>query len=139
MKNLIAIAFVFFCFSFSPAPGKNSTPVDDATIYIYQSGQVNAASKSVLYIDNRKMCQLSSSRYISLTVSKGKHTISSKEGTASAFKKELNIEIDAEAGKSYYIEYKIKPGATRAKLELQLVNKDIADKQMVGLTGSNCQ
>ena len=139
MKTLIAIALVFICFSFSPAPATISLPVDDATIYIYQAGQTTVASNSALYIDNRKICQLSNSRYIKLTVSKGKHTISSKQGSTAAFKKELNIQIDAEAGKTYYIAYNVKSGPAKAKVALQEVDKITADKQMAGLTGSNCQ
>lgn len=54
-------------------------------------------------------------------------------------KKETEIELETEAGKSYYIACNVKTSITRARLELIEVTKSTADKQMAKMSLDHCQ
>ncbi len=55
------------------------------------------------------------------------------------FKKETEVEIDAEAGGSYYVACNIEQSITRARLEMIEVTKSTGAKQMEKMTMDNCQ
>ena len=74
-----------------------------------------------------------------LAVTPGKHKISAKVGGASLFKKETEVEIEAEAGGTYYIACNVKQSITRARLEMIEVTKGSANKQMEKMSLDNCQ
>ena len=141
MRKLICFAFLFACFAFTTPSKKSLMPVaDQATIYIYRTGQfMGSTANWAMFVDEKKICKLSNNKYIKVMVDKGKHTISSKQGGVSIMKKEMEIEIDAEPGKSYYIACNVKTSITRARLEMLEVTKSTADKQMEKLSLDNCQ
>jgi len=140
MRKLICFVFVFACFAFTTPPKSTLTPTEEATIYIYRTGQwVGSTANWSMFVDEKKICKLSNNKFIKVNVPKGKHTISSKQGGVSIMKKEMEIEIDAEPGKSYYIACNVKTSFTRARLEMLEVTKSTADKQMEKLSLDNCQ
>ena len=55
------------------------------------------------------------------------------------FKKETEVEINAESGGSYYVACNIKTSITRARLEMLEVTKGSAEKQMKDMSQDNCQ
>ena len=115
-------------------------PGDTTYIYVYRTGQFNgAAANWAVFLDGKKMCKLSNNRFMRLAVTPGKHTISAKIGGAQLFKKETEVEIEAEAGGSYYVACNIKQSITRARLEMLEVTKGTANKQMEGMALDNCQ
>jgi len=141
MKKLICFVCLFACFAFTtPSQKTQSSTEDQATIYIYRTGQwVGSTANWSMFVDEKKICKLSNNKFIKVTVDKGKHSISSKQGGVSIMKKEMEIEIEAEPGKSYYIACNVKTSFTRARLEMLEVTKSTADKQMEKLTLDNCQ
>lgn len=111
-----------------------------ATVYIYRGGQFTGSlSNWALFVDGNKICKLSNNKFITVKVQPGKRVISSKIGGADLFKKETMIELETEAGKSYYVACTIKQSFTRARMEFMEVTKSTADKQMQGMTLDNCQ
>ena len=127
MKKLIGILSIIVCFSFTQKP--QSSNADEATIYIYRTGQfTGAGSNWAMYLDGKKICKLSNNKFIKLTVAKGKHSITSQVGGVGLFKKEAEIEIEAEGGGNYYVAYNIKQSITRARLEMLEVTKSTAEK-----------
>jgi formylmethanofuran dehydrogenase subunit D len=139
MKSLFLLGLVFL-FSFANKPVHKVLPDEEATIYIYRAGQFMAAGNNwAMYLDGKKICKLSNNKFIKVTVPKGKHSITSQIGGIGLFKKETEIEIDAEAGQSYYIACNVKQSFTRARLEMLEVTKSTADKQMKDMTLDNCQ
>jgi hypothetical protein len=120
----------------TPAAG----PADSTFIYVYRTGQFNgAAANWAIFLDGEKKCKLSNNRFMKLTVTPGKHSITAKIGGANLFKKETEVEIEAEAGGSYYVACNIKQSITRARLEMLEVTKGTANKQMEGMALDNCQ
>lgn len=118
----------------------DTKPGDTTYIYVYRTGQFNgAAANWAIFLDGEKKCKLSNNRFMRLAVTPGKHTITAKIGGASLFKKETEVEIEAEAGGSYYVACNIKQSITRARLEMLEVTKGTANKQMEGMALDNCQ
>jgi hypothetical protein len=139
MKSLLLLSLAFL-FSFTNRPVAGQPSDDEATIYIYRAGQFTAALNNwAMFVDGKKICKLSNNRFIKILVPKGKHTITSKIGGLDLFKKETGIEIEAEAGQSYYVACNVKQSFTRSRLELLEVTKSTADKQMKDMSVDNCQ
>lgn len=139
MKFLLTLSLVFL-FSFNNHPKESTLPTEEATIYIYRAGQFTGATNNwAMYVDGKKICKLSNNKFIKVTVAKGKHSITSQIGGIGLFKKETEIEIEAEAGQSYYVACNIKQSFTRSRLEMLEVTKSTADKQMKEMALDNCQ
>lgn len=113
---------------------------ETASIYIYRTGSWSGAGNNwAMFVDGEKVCKLSNNRYIKVDVAPGKHRVSSKIGGIEVLKKETDLEIDAEAGKSYFVACNVKQSLTRARLEMVEVTKSSADKQMEKMTLDKCQ
>jgi formylmethanofuran dehydrogenase subunit D len=111
-----------------------------ATIYIYRTGQFMAAGNNwSMFVDEKKVCKLSNNKYMQITVPAGKHSITAKVGGVQVLKKETEVEIDAEAGGTYYIACNVKSSITRTRLEMLEVTKSSAEKQMKEMKLDNCQ
>lgn len=118
----------------------SNKPADSTFIYVYRVGQWNAAGANwAIYIDDEKKCKLSNNKFMKIAVTPGKHKISARVGGAGIFKKETEIEIDAESGGSYYVACNVKQSITRARLEMIEVTKNSAAKQMEKMKLDNCQ
>ena len=138
MKKIFCAALVLISFSFSKAPIASNT--EEATIYIYRDGQfMSAGANWSMFVDEKKVCKLSNNKFIKVTVSKGKHVISSKIGGVGLLKKETELELEVKAGKSYYVACNVKQSITRTRLELMEVTKSTAEKQMKDMSLDNCQ
>lgn len=115
-------------------------PADSAVIYIYRVGQfMGAGANWAMFVDEEKLCKLSNNKFMRVVVKPGKHTISSRIGGVGLFKKETEVEIDAEAGGEYFVACNIKQSFTRARLEMIEVTKGTGKKQMEKMTLDNCQ
>ena len=142
-KNLSIIIIAALCMavsSFTDPLTKTGKSNDSAVIYIYRVGQFAASGANwALFADGEKLCKLSNNKFIKHEVKPGKHLFSSKVGGVGIMKKETEIEINAEAGQSYYIACNVKSSFTRSRLELIEVTKGTAEKQMVNMKVDNCQ
>lgn len=135
LSVFLASALVVIISSFN-----NPKPQEMATVYIYRVGQfAGSGANWAIFADEVKICKLSNNKYIKHEVKPGKHVYTAKVGGVGLMKKETEIEINAEAGQSYYIACNIKTSITRARLEMLEVTKNSADKQMVKMTLDNCQ
>jgi len=143
MKKIVIACLTLLMGAASFAGGNDPKPknnAETATIYIYRTGSWGAAANNwAMFVDDKKVCKLSNNRYIKVEVAPGKHRVSSKIGGIDVMKKETEIEIDAEAGKSYYVACNVKQSITRARLEMTEVTKSSADKQMEKMSVDKCQ
>ena len=122
------------------ADPKPAAKAETATIYIYRTGSWSGAGNNwAMFVDHKKVCNLSHNRYIKVEVAPGKHRVSSKIGGIEVLKKETELEIEAEAGKSYFVACNVKQSLTRARLEMTEVTKSSADKQMEKMSLDKCQ
>lgn len=147
MKKNPKISFGIFlfiaallCSGTSFGRNKEQAREDSSYIYIYRTGQFNgAAANWAIFVDGQKLCKLSNNKFMRVPIGPGKHVITAKIGGVGLFKKETEVEIEAEAGGSYYVACNIKQSITRARLEMLEVTKGTANKQMEGMALDNCQ
>jgi hypothetical protein len=130
-------ALMAFNTSFARDPRRNN---DSTFIYVYRVGQLSGAGANwAVFLDDQKICKLSNNKYMRLQVTPGKHKISAKVGGVGLMKKETEIEIDAEAGGSYFVACNVKSSITRFRLEMIEVTKSSANKQMEKMSLDKCQ
>lgn len=129
-------------FTKKAAPAEKEAPAKEemATVFIYRVGQFGAAAANwSIWADETKICKLSNNKFIMHQVKPGKHVYSAKVGGVGILKKETEIELETEAGETYYIACNVKTSFTRARLELIEVTKSTATKQMAKMSQDNCQ
>jgi Protein of unknown function (DUF2846) len=119
---------------------KTKPDADSAFIFIYRGGSFSGSlTNFVIYVDNQRLCKLSNKRYFKVPVKPGTHIISAHRGGVGIGKKETEVEVDAENGKSYYISCSIKTSITRARLEMEEVVERTGLKDISDMKVDNCQ
>jgi hypothetical protein len=142
LSAALIVGFAALSTSFVPASNLKilDTKDEKATIFIYRVGQFNgAAANWAVYADGTKVCKISNNKFMKLELVPGKHEFNAKIGGPVLFKKETGVEIEMEAGQTYYIACNIKQSITRPRLELTEVTKGTANKQMATMTADTCQ
>lgn len=130
MKKLISLTFITVLFVLS---GCASVPMGDkkqdaalknfaakpdvAGLYIYRNETFGAAVHMDVEVDGKPLGQTAAKTYFYTEVAPGKHTITSKAENTD------NLELDAQAGKLYYIWQEVKMGFMSARTKLHLVDK----------------
>jgi exosome complex RNA-binding protein Rrp4 len=140
MKKYLVLCFLISV-SFTVFANEVKKSVEDsAFIYIYRAGQFSGSlSNWAIFVDDKKICKLSNGKFIKVYVTPGKHKVSAKIGGVDLFKKETDVEIEVEAGGTYYVACNIKQSITRARLEMIEVAKSTGQKQMEKMTVDKCQ
>ena len=124
----------------TPAVIQSATAKDSSYIYIYRGGQFGGALTNFsIWVDNTKLCKLSNGRYFMIAVGPGTHAVSAKRGGVGIGKKETEVEIDVENGKSYYVSCSMKQSITRVRLEMQEVMPKTGARDIVKMKIDNCQ
>lgn len=111
---------------------------DPATVYFYRGKQFGSALQNfVLKADGKEICRLSVKRYVVYKGQPGKVAFSAVEGGLAIPKKEM-LELELEAGKSYYVQCDVKTGLVTTRMEMTEVTESTAKKKMEGLEADNC-
>ena len=93
-----------------------------AGIYIYRNENFGAALRMDVEIDGREIGKSAAKTYFYKEVAPGKHTITSRTENADT------IEINAVAGKLYYIWQEVKMGLLYARTKLTLMSEEEGKK-----------
>ncbi|NEU69053.1 DUF2846 domain-containing protein [Spirosoma agri] len=113
---------------------------DFATVYVYRGGQFFGSTLNYsIYVNGEKICKLSNNKYIEYKAKPGKLSITAQRGGIEVFKRETALELDAEAGKKYYVKGDVKSSITRTRLDMSEVTENTAKRDMNGMTIDNCQ
>jgi hypothetical protein len=89
---------------------------DKAGVYIYRNESFGAAIKMDVAVDSKPLGQTASKTFFYTEVEPGKHTITSKSENTDT------LELDAVAGKLYYVWQEVKMGVVYARTKLHLVS-----------------
>lgn len=132
MKNyriLFAICFIVLLSGCASVPMASSERDSQAktfavksglsNIYVYRNESMGAAVKMDVELDGKLVGQTMAKSYFALEVSPGKHTLISKAENDSI------LDVNAEAGKNYYVWQEVKMGFMYARNRLQLVDEAI--------------
>jgi hypothetical protein len=96
--------------SFTVKPGM-------ANIYVYRNETFGAALKMPVALDGKLVGDTASKTYLLLPVAPGPHTVLSKTENDST------VQINAEAGRNYFVWQEVKMGMFAARSQLQLVDE----------------
>jgi Protein of unknown function (DUF2846) len=92
---------------------------EEALIYVMRPSNLGFALGFSIACDNTMLGTTKGKRFVQGLVKPGAHKI-----TASGGEKDAEIEISVEAGKTYYIEQKIKMGLVLARTKLELLTEE---------------
>jgi hypothetical protein len=92
---------------------------EEALVYVMRPSNLGFALGFSIACDNTLLGTTKGKRYVQGLVKPGIHKI-----TASGGEKDAELEINVEAGKTYYIEQKIKMGLVLARTKLELVTEE---------------
>jgi hypothetical protein len=88
-----------------------------ANLYVYRNENFGAAIKMPLLLDNMAVGDTAAHTYTFRQVTPGKHLLVSKT------EKDVSLEIDAEAGKNYFVWQEVKMGMWAARSALHPVDE----------------
>jgi hypothetical protein len=91
---------------------------DVAGLYIYRNESFGAAVTMDVEVDGKSLGKTAAKTYFYTELSPGKHTITSRSENAHS------IELDATAGKLYYVWQEVKMGVLYAGTKLHLVSEE---------------
>jgi Protein of unknown function (DUF2846) len=95
-----------------------AAPVGASNIYIYRNeGVMGAALKIGVTVDGKDVGETAGKTYFMIPVAPGKHTVASKGETGSS------IDINAEAGKNYFVWQEIKMGLLSGGSKLHIMDE----------------
>lgn len=142
MKKLpylfVGLLILFSAFR-SDSIGTNPS-ADFATVFVYRGGQFFGATLNYsIYANGQKICKLSNNRYLEYKAKPGKLALTAQRGGLEVFKRETGVDLDVEAGKTYYIRGDQKSSVTRTRLEMSEVTENTAKRDMKDMTVDLCQ
>lgn len=141
-KSAYLFAICFFVLTTAFRSDFPFTPVhaDFGTVYVYRGGQFfGSALNYAIFANGERICKLSNNKYIEYKAKPGKLSVTAHRGGMEVFKKETGLEMDVEAGKSYYIKGDLKSSIMRTRLELSEVTENTAKRDMKDMTIDACQ
>lgn len=138
---VLAFAFVIITQAKTTRTQITSAPdADSSFIFIYRGGQFSGSlTNFIIYVDEQRLCKISNGKYFKVPVKPGTHVISAKRGGVGIGKKETEVEVDVENGKSYYVSCSMKTSITRARLEMQEVVEKTGVKDITNMKVDKCQ
>ncbi|QMW01241.1 DUF2846 domain-containing protein [Spirosoma foliorum] len=143
MKKVHLLAFVclgLLTTAFRSDSINTDSRADFATVYIYRGGQFfGSALNYAIFANGEKICKLSNNRYIEYKAKPDQLSLTAHRGGIEVFKKETGLDIQVEAGKSYYVKGDQKSSITRTRLELSEVTENTAKRDMKDMTVDACQ
>jgi hypothetical protein len=92
-------------------------PSGQANLYVYRNETFGSAIKMPLLLDNQSIGDTGPHTYAFRQVAPGKHTLVSKT------EKDVTLDLDIQAGTTYYVWQEVKMGAFSARSALHLVDE----------------
>jgi Protein of unknown function (DUF2846) len=123
---LSSLALVWGCASVPMGDPKMDTQYkafsaspDKATLYVYRSESLGGAIKMPILLDNKLLGDTGPKTYHYKQIDPGTHKLVSKT------ENDAELDLNAEAGKIYYVWQEVKMGMWAARSKLQLVDEKI--------------
>lgn len=112
----------------------SSANSETGKVYFMRStGFQGSAQGFTVFIDDTIVCKLNNKRYSIHEIAPGKYLFSVQFAGKSSKEKAERIEINVEAGKTYYIQLIFQSGAFKNNLYCQEVTESSANKVLPGL------
>ena len=143
MKKALLIVILILVSGMLYAQNQNEQP-DSATqtakVYFMRStGFQGSAQGFTVFIDDTVVCKLNNKRFSIHEVTPGTHRFSVQFAGKNSKEKAERIEIEIEAGKTYYIQLIFQSGLVKNNLYCQEVTKSSANTMLDKMKQDNCQ
>jgi hypothetical protein len=129
MKSFVItiVTILLFCLQQGHSQDNTGTSTNTATVYFLRSTGFNGSmSAFTAFIDDTLVCKLNNKRYSIHTIQPGSHKFTVQFAGKKSKDKAEPITINAEAGKTYYIQMIFQPGAFVNNLYCQEVTENSA-------------
>lgn len=115
-------------------------PADKALVIFIRPAELNSALDNwVLMEDEKEFCRISNNRFVTKITEPGKHTYSAKRGGIGIGKVKVTLDLEMEAGKTYFVHCDIKTNLLNVRLLLNEVTKSTATKFLQKAKPDNCE
>lgn len=117
----------------------DSTKQNSKVYFMRSTGFQGSAQGFTVFIDDSVVCKLNNKRFSIHDVAPGTHRFSVQFAGKSSKEKAERIEIEIEAGKTYYIQLIFQSGLVKNNLYCQEVTKSSANTMLDKLKEDSCQ
>jgi hypothetical protein len=136
MRKVTTLALSFLCSLIAASAFSQTTVAASGTaagatakvIFMRSTGGQGALIPFSTFIDDKLVCRLNNKHFSTHAVPAGTHTVSVQVGGKEGSDKTEHITINAEAGKTYYIQMVSKVGLLINNLSCKEVTEDAANK-----------
>ncbi len=142
MQKIVLMIMVTFISGalYAQAISDSNSNSQNAKVYFLRStGFQGSAQGFTTFIDDKVVCKLNNKRYSLHEVPSGTHNFSVQFAGKNSKEKAERVEIEMEAGKTYYIQLIFQTGLLKNNLYCQEVTKSSAKTMMDKLKEDNCQ
>src|SRR5688572_33310832 len=131
MKKIFFVLISLMCLTELHA--QDSTAGQGTVYFMRTTGYNGSAVAFTVFMDDVILCRINNKRFSVHSVAPGKHFFSSQFAGKKSKEKAEKIEIDIEAGKTYYIQLIFQGGALVNNLYCQEVTENSAKKVLPAL------
>lgn len=115
-------------------------PPDKALVVFIRPAELTSALDNwVLMEDEKEFCRISNNRFVTKIAEPGKHTYSAKRGGVGIGKVKVTLDLELEAGKTYFVHCDIKTNLINVRLLLNEITKSTANKFLEKAKPDNCE
>ena len=117
-----------------------AAPADKALVVFIRPAEMQGALANwVLIANDEEFCRISNNRYVTYLAQPGKITFSSKRGGIGIGKPKDFLEMELEAGKTYYVQCEIKTNLINIRILLNEITLSTAKKFFAKAKPDNCE
>jgi hypothetical protein len=108
-------------------------PAGKAQVFIFRDSAMGFALQMEVFIDEQSIGKTWAKSFLYAVLEPGHHILLSKS------ENKATIELDAQAGQTYFVQQQVKMGALYARSKLELMDEAKAKKKMAKLKQSKAQ
>ncbi len=115
-------------------------PADKAMVVFIRPAEITSALDNwVLMANGDEFCRISNNRYVTYLAKPGKVSFSSKRGGIGIGKPKSSLELELEAGKTYYVQCDIKTNLINVRILLNEITLSTAKRFLEKAKPDNCE
>ncbi len=115
-------------------------PADKAMVVFIRPAEITSALDNwVLMANGEEFCRISNNRYVTYLAKPGKVSFSSKRGGIGIGKPKSSLELELEAGKTYYVQCDIKTNLINVRILLNEITLSTAKRFLEKAKPDNCE
>lgn len=140
MKFILCLLFAMTAFTVNAQSEIPAAPADKAlVIFIRPSEMMAALDNWKLLANEKEFCRISNNRYVTYLSAPGKISFAAIRGGVGIGKPKSPLELELEAGKTYYVHCDVKTNMLNVRILLEEVTLSTAKKFMEKAKPDNCE